>query len=70
MDKNGWISVKADKKPTGRVLVNLDDGTVLIGILAYDGWYLWWDEGKAILHKRISNRGVTHWMPLPEPPQS
>lgn len=55
-----WISVR-DRLPeeNGDYLVALDDG--YIGVTWYsadEGFDLWADAGE-----------VTHWMPLPEPPE-
>ena len=63
---NGWIDItKRMPRPGDRVLV-CDDRFVGEGYLTqgglfrrYDGTYL----------DSVLNRGVTHWMPLPEPPE-
>ena len=56
-----WISVE-DRLPEKNtsVLVSTDNGIVFQCLYAYDGWDLW--EGNEV--------NITHWMPLPEPPNA
>lgn len=61
-DVRGWISVK-DKMPEyGRYLVTVvrDDGAVAVHTATYNdlGWWMHSNAGE-----------ITHWMPLPEPPE-
>lgn len=55
-----WFSVK-ERLPEQNtaVIVAVDDGHVFQTLYAYDGWDLW--EGCTC--------NVTHWMPLPVPPE-
>jgi len=61
---NNWISVKdrlpkCDKYGEAYVLVCMDDEFIATTTyIKKDGFELWADSGE-----------VTHWMPLPEPPQ-
>lgn len=64
-DKSGWISVK-DRLPEtdDTVLVCLQRGGYELGFYSDDSWrslYLSYFETKEL--------DVTHWMPLPEPPE-
>lgn len=59
---NGWISVD-DKLPLAHrpVLVTMTDGKVWQGFLNDDEWYInGWSKNPFM---------VTHWQPLPNPPQ-
>jgi hypothetical protein len=59
---NEWISVEDSLPDKHRcVLVHLRCGTIMIGV--HNGRN-WWDD-LAI----VNNDNVTHWMPLPEPPE-
>ena len=65
-----WISVKEqqpDRK--GIYLARLSDG--VYSILGYcnctDGDMIWFEEGQE--NDLIEVTNVTHWMPLPEPPE-
>lgn len=51
------------------VLVNLENGwTILIGKYRNpeQGWTCFYADGEQIAYVNL----VTHWMPLPEPPES
>jgi hypothetical protein len=56
-----WIPV-SERLPEGRtVLVFKKDGSISIDTTYIDGGnYFWWESGQS---------KVTHWMPLPEPPE-
>jgi len=56
-----WIPV-SERLPEGeKVLVLWKDGAIHLDWTFIDGGsYYWWNSGQA---------NVTHWMPLPEPPE-
>lgn len=55
-----WISVK-DRLPDGElVLINVHQRDYLIAEYTNGAW---WNDSIGFVH------GVTHWMPLPEPPK-
>jgi len=58
-----WISVK-DKlpKPSTEVLIFIYD-ILALGYMESDGE--WWNDADEKEH----SESVTHWMPLPEPPE-
>lgn len=55
-----WLAV-AERlpEPTVCVLVAYSNGTVEVDAWGHDGW----------LDEDLSNGAITHWMPLPEPPE-
>ena len=55
-----WISVK-ERLPEVGLLVIVTDGQ-----LAGTGWFVG-NEWRA--HFPLDSRSITHWMPLPEPPE-
>ena len=57
-----WIPV-SERLPEGeKVLVLWKDGTIHLDWTFIDGGsYYWWNSGQAV---------VTHWMPLPTPPEA
>lgn len=62
-----WVSVK-ERLPEGigdKVQVALSDSTVLVGRLYSNGWAAFFMDGESL----VTERSVTHWMPLPEPPK-
>lgn len=68
--KPGWISVKNGKPgKNGIYLARLSDG--VYRILGYcnctDGDMIWFEEGQE--NDLIEVTDVTHWLPLPEPPE-
>jgi hypothetical protein len=57
-----WIDVKQELPPDGQwVLICLIRTQVFVGMHNKKGWSMG-------LERRIIE-GVTHWMPLPEPPE-
>jgi len=56
-----WIPV-SERLPEGRtVLVFKKEGSISIDTTYIDGGnYFWWESGQS---------KVTHWMPLPQPPE-
>ena len=73
-----WIPVGRQLPSAGKhVLIARTTGKLSIGhIVGPLGWGLkpdnWYKEGVAKFHDVVSYRlvGVTHWMPLPEPPDA
>jgi hypothetical protein len=66
MDKNKWISVKDHKMPDRDIQVlAYSGGTYLPVEIAF------WECGYGLrtVYGRNSLPLVTHWMPLPEPPE-
>jgi len=59
LQKSKWVSVK-DKlpEPGGRYLCAFDDGSIATASSTGGDWALW-----------ASSVDITHWMPLPEPPE-
>jgi hypothetical protein len=62
LETQRWIPV-SERLPEGRtVLVFKKDGSISIDTTYIDGGnYFWWESGQS---------KVTHWMPLPEPPEA
>ena len=69
VDTMKWIRVE-DRLPEAKE--GVADGVLVVGKNGYDqqngivAWY-WLDGWKSINGRRVSN--ITHWMPLPEPPE-
>lgn len=64
----GWISVE-DRLPNELdyvdVLINAKRRVVDVDYCGSDGWWYW---KPGVGWKEIKNN-ITHWMPLPEPPE-
>jgi len=71
-----WISVeKQTPPPTEDVLLLLEGSMIVVGIISgfFKRYHLSFDSIDAIggvNNMVIRYYGVTHWMPLPEPPKS
>lgn len=68
----GWISVKDRLPEEGyRILVygDFDDeyGNERIGVYLMSGY---WSLNEGVYYKIPRGKNPTHWMPLPEPPES
>lgn len=62
-----WISANKQPPPIGEyVLANLEGETILVGQLMNNGWCIFFADGQ----KAAGTRIVTHWMPLPQSPNS
>ena len=59
-----WISVKKMKPPEGNIFLTWSNPYIRTAEILYDedGVINWLDGGFVF-------EGVTHWMPLPEPPK-
>ena len=56
-----WIPISERLPEGGKVLVLWKDWTIHLDWTFIDGGsYYWWNSGQAV---------VTHWMPLPTPPE-
>lgn len=67
-----WISIEDKLPPKGKngfptVIVYTEDSEVAVGFLDYcgDEWYVLHGDEDCLK----SGNNVTHWMPLPEPPE-
>jgi len=82
MSDDKWISVEEDTPKDGTDVLIVDDGCVGVGLykkwLSSRDWYTYmssdfWDyggwTGAGVTHPEPTD-GVTHWLPLPEPPET
>ena len=61
-----WISVK-DKLPKKETAVLVWRG--MVDICGYMGNKIWLTDDENMYPVTAEERGITHWMPLPEPPK-
>ena len=65
-DTDNWISVEDGLPEIGEnILVSIENGwNTLMGNLYNDGWMIYYQDG----FKKEGDDKVTHWQPLPTPP--
>lgn len=64
MKANQWISV-AERLPAKDQIV-LAWNQIEVRVFHYAGADIWWDDDEGWSY--TEKWGITHWMPLPEPP--
>lgn len=66
LEERSWIPVTESlpEEVAQNVLVHLSDGTILTGRLWANGWSAFFSDGEC----EVTEREVTHWLPLPPQP--
>lgn len=63
-----WIDLKVDRPEIGRIVNIAIDQDVCSGFRVNGGWYIFTVQSKHFIPNGSGTAKVTHWMPLPEPP--